>query len=138
MCVCVQPVAQNIKVDHNPGGGHWFAAGLSPNVSLMSLYLSHYFNYWRLFSHRVLYSLYHIILSLKGMYFHSCRFRAGTELLLITARTFRWFHIHMAIVMAVLEVMAAIMIVQGLEAAMEVMEIVVICLHIIHLLVHLG
>ncbi|KAL1201056.1 putative dual specificity protein kinase YAK1 [Cardamine amara subsp. amara] len=26
-------VAQNIKVDHHPGGGHWFAAGLSPNVS---------------------------------------------------------------------------------------------------------
>ncbi|GMJ11322.1 yeast YAK1-related gene 1 [Hibiscus trionum] len=26
------PVAQNIKVDHHPGGGHWFAAGLSPNV----------------------------------------------------------------------------------------------------------
>ncbi|XP_048138332.1 dual specificity protein kinase YAK1 homolog isoform X2 [Rhodamnia argentea] len=25
-------VAQNIKVDHHPGGGHWFAAGLSPNV----------------------------------------------------------------------------------------------------------
>ncbi|KAJ8762741.1 hypothetical protein K2173_012233 [Erythroxylum novogranatense] len=27
------PVAQNAKVDHHPGGGHWFAAGLSPNVS---------------------------------------------------------------------------------------------------------
>ncbi|KAI4295237.1 hypothetical protein L6164_035304 [Bauhinia variegata] len=26
------PVVQNIKVDHHPGGGHWFAAGLSPNV----------------------------------------------------------------------------------------------------------
>ncbi|KAJ7982593.1 Kinase family protein [Quillaja saponaria] len=26
------PVSQNIKVDHHPGGGHWFAAGLSPNV----------------------------------------------------------------------------------------------------------
>ncbi|GMH10726.1 hypothetical protein Nepgr_012567 [Nepenthes gracilis] len=26
------PVAQNFKVDHHPGGGHWFAAGLSPNV----------------------------------------------------------------------------------------------------------
>ncbi|CAH8277152.1 unnamed protein product [Arabidopsis lyrata] len=26
-------VTQNIKVDHHPGGGHWFAAGLSPNVS---------------------------------------------------------------------------------------------------------
>ncbi|CAI0391243.1 unnamed protein product [Linum tenue] len=26
------PVAQTIKVDHHPGGGHWFAAGLSPNV----------------------------------------------------------------------------------------------------------
>ncbi|KAK0577699.1 hypothetical protein LWI29_037221 [Acer saccharum] len=26
------PVAQNIKVDHHPGTGHWFAAGLSPNV----------------------------------------------------------------------------------------------------------
>ncbi|XP_062147446.1 dual specificity protein kinase YAK1 homolog [Alnus glutinosa] len=26
------PVAQNLKVDHNPGGGHWFAAGLSPNI----------------------------------------------------------------------------------------------------------
>ncbi|XP_040373770.1 uncharacterized protein LOC112198452 [Rosa chinensis] len=27
-----QPVAQNIRVDHHPGGGHWFAAGLSPNI----------------------------------------------------------------------------------------------------------
>ncbi|KAE8733689.1 Serine/threonine-protein kinase ppk15 [Hibiscus syriacus] len=26
------PVAQNIKVDHHPGGGHWFSAGLSPNI----------------------------------------------------------------------------------------------------------
>ncbi|KAE8734599.1 Serine/threonine-protein kinase ppk15 [Hibiscus syriacus] len=26
------PVAQNIKVDHHPGGGHWFASGLSPNI----------------------------------------------------------------------------------------------------------
>ncbi|KAF9670376.1 hypothetical protein SADUNF_Sadunf13G0061900 [Salix dunnii] len=26
------PVSQNIKVDHHPGGGHWFAAGLSPNA----------------------------------------------------------------------------------------------------------
>ncbi|CAK7333773.1 unnamed protein product [Dovyalis caffra] len=25
------PVSQNFKVDHHPGGGHWFAAGLSPN-----------------------------------------------------------------------------------------------------------
>ncbi|PRQ38928.1 putative histone deacetylase [Rosa chinensis] len=29
----IQPVAQNIRVDHHPGGGHWFAAGLSPNYS---------------------------------------------------------------------------------------------------------
>ncbi|RVW67178.1 RNA polymerase sigma factor sigA [Vitis vinifera] len=28
----VAPVAQNVKVDHHPGGGHWFAAGLSPNI----------------------------------------------------------------------------------------------------------
>ncbi|GFQ07061.1 serine/threonine-protein kinase ppk15 [Phtheirospermum japonicum] len=27
------PVSQNVKVDHNPAGGHWFAAGLSPNIS---------------------------------------------------------------------------------------------------------
>ncbi|XP_038699889.1 dual specificity protein kinase YAK1 homolog isoform X2 [Tripterygium wilfordii] len=27
------PVAQNLKVDHHPGGGHWFAAGLSPNLT---------------------------------------------------------------------------------------------------------
>ncbi|KAJ0013189.1 hypothetical protein Pint_20894 [Pistacia integerrima] len=27
------PVGQNIKVDHHPGAGHWFAAGLSPNIS---------------------------------------------------------------------------------------------------------
>ncbi|KAL6972265.1 dual specificity protein kinase yak1 [Sarracenia purpurea var. burkii] len=27
------PVSQNIKVDHHPAGGHWFAAGLSPNIS---------------------------------------------------------------------------------------------------------
>ncbi|KAK9914736.1 hypothetical protein M0R45_038494 [Rubus argutus] len=26
------PVAQNMRVDHHPGGGHWFAAGLSPNI----------------------------------------------------------------------------------------------------------
>ncbi|XP_015577762.2 dual specificity protein kinase YAK1 homolog isoform X1 [Ricinus communis] len=31
------PVAQNFKVDHHPGGGHWFAAGLSPNVSFLPL-----------------------------------------------------------------------------------------------------
>ncbi|KAK5813798.1 hypothetical protein PVK06_029249 [Gossypium arboreum] len=29
-------VARNIKVDHHPGGGHWFAAGLFPNVSKRS------------------------------------------------------------------------------------------------------
>ncbi|KAL2921409.1 Dual specificity protein kinase YAK1-like protein [Bienertia sinuspersici] len=28
----VSPVSQNFKVDHHPGGGHWFAAGLSPNL----------------------------------------------------------------------------------------------------------
>ncbi|XP_042030295.1 dual specificity protein kinase YAK1 homolog isoform X1 [Salvia splendens] len=27
------PVTQNAKVDHHPAGGHWFAAGLSPNIS---------------------------------------------------------------------------------------------------------
>lgn len=27
------PVSHNVRVDHNPAGGHWFAAGLSPNVS---------------------------------------------------------------------------------------------------------
>ncbi|XP_019054412.1 PREDICTED: probable serine/threonine-protein kinase yakA isoform X2 [Nelumbo nucifera] len=26
-------VAQNVNVDHHPGGGHWFAAGLSPQVT---------------------------------------------------------------------------------------------------------
>ncbi|KAI4340804.1 hypothetical protein MLD38_025607 [Melastoma candidum] len=26
-------VSQNVKVEHHPGGGHWFAAGLSPNVT---------------------------------------------------------------------------------------------------------
>ncbi|KAJ7949927.1 Kinase family protein [Quillaja saponaria] len=39
-------VAQNIKVDHHPGGGHWFAAGLSPNVpgkTRASLYSSPHF-----------------------------------------------------------------------------------------------
>ncbi|CAO2832278.1 unnamed protein product [Amaranthus hypochondriacus] len=30
--VPVSPVPQNFKVDHHPGGGHWFAAGLSPNI----------------------------------------------------------------------------------------------------------
>ncbi|KAF8376942.1 hypothetical protein HHK36_030313 [Tetracentron sinense] len=29
-------VAQTVKVDHHPGGGHWFAAGLSPQVSSMN------------------------------------------------------------------------------------------------------
>lgn len=33
----LQPVAQNFKVEHHPGGGHWFAAGLSPNVSFLTL-----------------------------------------------------------------------------------------------------
>lgn len=27
---------QNVKVDHHPGGGHWFAAGLSPQVSSLN------------------------------------------------------------------------------------------------------
>ncbi|XP_047316329.1 dual specificity protein kinase YAK1 homolog isoform X2 [Impatiens glandulifera] len=27
------PLSQNVKVDHHPAGGHWFAAGLSPNIS---------------------------------------------------------------------------------------------------------
>ncbi|XP_062119633.1 dual specificity protein kinase YAK1 homolog isoform X1 [Humulus lupulus] len=27
------PVSQNMRVDHHPGGGHWFAAGLSPNIT---------------------------------------------------------------------------------------------------------
>ncbi|KAI3705940.1 hypothetical protein L1987_76189 [Smallanthus sonchifolius] len=26
------PVSHNVKVDHHPAGGHWFAAGLSPNI----------------------------------------------------------------------------------------------------------
>ncbi|KAM7273808.1 hypothetical protein ACFE04_028472 [Oxalis oulophora] len=30
------PVAQNCKVDHHPGGGHWFGAGLSPNMPGMN------------------------------------------------------------------------------------------------------
>ncbi|KAG5559097.1 hypothetical protein RHGRI_008870 [Rhododendron griersonianum] len=30
------PVSQNIKVDHHPAGGHWFAAGLSPNIPGMT------------------------------------------------------------------------------------------------------
>ncbi|PKI54580.1 hypothetical protein CRG98_025094 [Punica granatum] len=30
--VC-QLVSQNVKVNHHPGGGHWFAAGLSPNIA---------------------------------------------------------------------------------------------------------
>ncbi|KAK7262736.1 hypothetical protein RJT34_30316 [Clitoria ternatea] len=40
------PVVQNMKVDNHPGGGHWFAAGLSPNVagkSRASLYNSQHF-----------------------------------------------------------------------------------------------
>ncbi|XP_057417744.1 dual specificity protein kinase YAK1 homolog isoform X2 [Lotus japonicus] len=39
------PVVQNIKVDNHPGGGHWFAAGLSPNVpgKRGSLYSSPHF-----------------------------------------------------------------------------------------------
>ncbi|WJX93360.1 dual specificity protein kinase yak1 [Trifolium repens] len=40
------PVVQNIKVDNHPGGGHWFAAGLSPNVAgknRASLYSSPHF-----------------------------------------------------------------------------------------------
>lgn len=56
----------------------------------------------------------------------------------MVAHTFRWCHISMPTVMAVLEVMVAIMIAQGLEAAMEAMEIVVMWLHIIRLLAHLG
>ncbi|KAI5419049.1 dual specificity protein kinase YAK1 homolog [Lathyrus oleraceus] len=40
------PVVQNIKVDNHKGGGHWFAAGLSPNVAgknRASLYSSPHF-----------------------------------------------------------------------------------------------
>lgn len=40
------PVVQNIKVDNHPGGGHWFAAGLSPNVpgkNRASIYSSPHF-----------------------------------------------------------------------------------------------
>lgn len=40
------PVVQNVKVDNHPGGGHWFAAGLSPNVAgknRASLYSSPHF-----------------------------------------------------------------------------------------------
>ncbi|KAK6155287.1 hypothetical protein DH2020_009535 [Rehmannia glutinosa] len=28
------PVSQNVNVDHHPAGGHWFPAGLSPNISV--------------------------------------------------------------------------------------------------------
>ncbi|KAH9771261.1 Dual specificity protein kinase YAK1-like [Citrus sinensis] len=35
------PVAQNFKVDHHPGAGHWFAAGLSPNISGRSKFSMH-------------------------------------------------------------------------------------------------
>lgn len=34
--------SQTITVDHNPGGGHWFVAGLSPQVIFTTLY-RHYF-----------------------------------------------------------------------------------------------
>ena len=30
-------------MDHHPGGGHWFAAGLSPNVSFRFIRTSYYF-----------------------------------------------------------------------------------------------
>lgn len=59
-------------------------------------------------------------------------------MLLITAHTFSWYNINMPTVAAVLEATVAIMTVQGLEAAMEVMETVVMCLHIILPSVHLG
>lgn len=35
------PVTQNVKVDHHPGGGHWFAAGLSPNIAGRNRVASH-------------------------------------------------------------------------------------------------
>ncbi|URE39949.1 Protein kinase domain [Musa troglodytarum] len=34
------PVIHTVTVDHNPGGGHWLAAGLSPQVSSVNNYLS--------------------------------------------------------------------------------------------------
>ncbi|CAD5195550.1 dual specificity protein kinase YAK1 homolog isoform X1 [Musa acuminata AAA Group] len=33
------PVIHTVTVDHNPGGGHWLAAGLSPQVSSVNKYL---------------------------------------------------------------------------------------------------
>ncbi|CAL9038460.1 unnamed protein product [Musa banksii] len=33
-------VIHTVTVDHNPGGGHWLAAGLSPQVSTVNNYLS--------------------------------------------------------------------------------------------------
>lgn len=38
-------VSHNVKVDHHPAGGHWFPAGLSPNViggNQVAMYNSHY------------------------------------------------------------------------------------------------
>lgn len=32
---------QNVKVDHHPGGGHWFAAGLSPNIASRNRVMLH-------------------------------------------------------------------------------------------------
>ena len=36
--IVFQPVIHTVTVDHNPGGGHWLAAGLSPQVGLQPFY----------------------------------------------------------------------------------------------------
>ena len=56
--VCVWPVALNIRVGIHPGGGYWFAANLSPNVSLPFLQLFHHFDCWRLFVSIVMISIF--------------------------------------------------------------------------------
>ena len=56
--LCVWLVALNIRVGIHPGGGYWFAANLSPNVSLPFLQLFHHFDCWRLFVSIVMISIF--------------------------------------------------------------------------------
>lgn len=121
-----------MKVDHHPAGGHWFAAGLSPNVSKLVIFV-----------HLVvlIHKIYHVVDLLPQLYLidyvaGSCRLQVETELHSGTAHIFRFYHMRMQAVMVVWEALAATMMVQYLEAAMEAMVMPITGLHFILPLVH--
>ncbi|GAA0149160.1 protein modifying enzyme [Lithospermum erythrorhizon] len=44
-------VSHNVRVEHNPAGGHWFAAGLSPNISGQSRVTMHNSPHYQIMPH---------------------------------------------------------------------------------------